>query len=263
MSKRKVRILVTILYVASILVCFKPSYAYAEAERVSVDVSDIENGMDNLVNQLNEIVEGVASYSGNYLYLYPESLKGYNSAKEQKNVINELIITVANVNMTSKKYSSSYTKNKISTAISELGDSVDILNTYLAKSSNKEVSNAVSLFSKYLAPHLSKIVGFGLFAVIVLAFLGFLSDISFVELEWYALLLSGGDYSKKPRFVSRAAYLTHKEVNTDECSSKMAILVYLKKQAIPLAIVSIIVVYLLRNRLATFVIEIINFFRGF
>lgn len=239
-----------------------PASTYIHAETkdsvtkvIEVDLDD-ESSASTASTTLNTVVTDVASYSEKKLYLYPTTLRGY-SAKDKKEIVNKMVLLIRNSKLSSPE------KNRITSGVTELDSGTSAAARLLEDDVSGELREATSKYN-VLSKYINPVLGFMMYVLVIGFTVTIFCDISYISVPFVRGLidLTAKEESGRPRFlITNEAYRT--VIDTEASDSKSIVLIcYVKKMAVPMFVLAIVIAYMLRGQIFSFVGFILDLVSG-
>lgn len=258
MKRRLFSVLATVLILFSIIPTSTSVYAStvdSVTKVIEVEL-DSESDASEASKLVNNVVSDVASSSGKKLYLYPSVMQDLSSS-ERKEAVNDMVVAIRNSNLSSPD------KNRASSGIVELDSGTSAAARLLEEDVSSELREATAeynIFSKYI----NKVLGFMVYILVVGFTITIFCDISYISVPFIRGLidLTAKEEGGRPRFlITNEAYRV--VLDTEASDSKSIVMVcYIKKMWLPILVLSIVIGYMLRGQIFSFVGSILDLISG-
>lgn len=258
MRRGIISVLATLLVLFSII----PTSTSVFASTVDSVTKVIEVELDTAVdattasNTINAIVPDVSSCSDKKLYLYPTVMEEF-STSERKDLINDMVYAIRNSTMTDPD------KNRASSGIIDLDGSTAVVARLLEEDVSGELREATSQYSS-LSKYINPVLGFMIYVLVIGFTVTIFCDISYVSVPFIRGIidLTAKEEGGRPRFlITNEAYRT--VIDTESSDSKSIVLLcYIKKMWLPVLVLSIVIGYMLRGEIFTFVGSVLDLLSG-
>lgn len=258
MKRRLLYVLATVLVLFSII----PTSTSVSASTVDSVTKVIEVELDSesdatTASKLaNSIVADVASCSGKKLYLYPTVMQDYSSG-ERKDLVNDMVYQIRNSKMSDPD------KNRASSGIIELDSGTSAAARLLEEDVSSELREATAkygILSKYINP----VLGFIIYVLVIGFTITIFCDISYISVPFIRGIidLTAKEEGGRPRFlITNEAYRT--VIDTESSDSKSIVIVcYIRKMWLPILVLSIVIGYMLKGEIFSFVGAILDMISG-